>query len=48
MVLIEGEAGPGAGPAAVTLSTDVPERAGRLDSGLTHGARVTLAPEAAS
>ena len=48
LVVIGGEAGHGAGPAAVTLATDAPENAGRLDSSLTHGARFTLAPEAGS
>ena len=48
LVLVGVEAGHGAGPAAVTLSTNAPENAGRLDPGLTHGARFTLAPDARS
>jgi len=43
-----GEAGQGSGPATVTLSTDAPENVGRLDPGLAHGARFTLAPETGS
>ena len=48
LVLVGGEGGHGAGPTAMTLSTDAPENAGRLDPSLTHGVRVTLAPEAGS
>lgn len=48
LVLMDGDAGRGAGPTAVTLSTDAPENAVELDPGLAHGARFTLAPEADS
>ncbi len=48
LVLMEGDAGQGAGPTAVTLSTDAPENAGELDPSLAHGVRFTLAPEADS
>ncbi len=48
LVLREGGAGQSAGPTVVTLSTDAPGNAGRLDPGLAHGARFTLAPGAES
>ena len=44
LVLTERDAGLGAGPTAVTLSTQPAGNAGGLDPGLSHGVRFELAP----
>ena len=48
LVLAERDTERGAGPTAVTLSTDIPENAGGLDRRATRGVRFTLSSEAES